>query len=385
MGSPVQTPITGPPSLTGGGVAESTPLAAGASGAPGGADGSLSPTSAVAGASGGGPTQTDMVQVLAQLQQIVTQLAALLQALQGATMAGGTTGGGQAGQPQGAPGCTCACTCPDAARGVGNLPVQQLPGQVTYPPVQQLPPPAPEQSPPAALPSTTQQTPPPVLQGPSGPMQGVVQGLAGKHQVASIDVSHWQGNIDWTRVRAAGIQAAFVKASEAEDFVDDKYDRNREQANAAGIPVAAYHYARPGTNGGSVAADARAEAEHFLRTAKVRRGDMAPVLDLEEHGSLSKSQVAEWVKEWGNVVRQHVGVDPILYTSPGFWSGFVADDSAAAGYRLWIANWGVDKPSIPDAWQSAIAWQYTNEGSVDGISGNVDRDVIADPASLIIT
>ncbi len=190
-----------------------------------------------------------------------------------------------------------------------------------------------------------------------------------------IDISHWQGTIDWTKVAAAGKRFAFMKASESTDFIDNTYDTNRAQASAAGLYVGAYHFAQPSTGAG----DAIAEADHFINTARPLSGDLIPVLDLERSGNLSQIALTAWVKAFVGRVYERVGVKAIIYVSPNFWRTYMGDTDwfGANGYDiLWVAHWttGV-APSVPggnwagDGW---TFWQYTSSGAVDGITGRVD-------------
>jgi GH25 family lysozyme M1 (1,4-beta-N-acetylmuramidase) len=190
-----------------------------------------------------------------------------------------------------------------------------------------------------------------------------------------IDISHWQGVIDWTKVAAAGKRFAFMKASESTDFVDNTYVTNRAQAGAAGLYVGAYHFAQPSTGVG----DAIAEADHFINTAQPASGDLIPVLDLERSGGLSQVALDAWVKAFMGRVYERVGVKAIIYVSPNFWRTYMGDTTwfGANGYDiLWVAHWttGV-APSVPggnwagDGW---TFWQYTSDGAVSGITGRVD-------------
>jgi GH25 family lysozyme M1 (1,4-beta-N-acetylmuramidase) len=190
-----------------------------------------------------------------------------------------------------------------------------------------------------------------------------------------IDISHWQGAIDWTKVAAAGKRFAFMKASESTDFVDNTYDTNRQRARAAGLYVGAYHFAQPSTGAG----DAVAEADHFIDTARPVSGDLIPVLDLERNGSLSQAALTGWVQSFLGRVYERVGVRAVIYVSPNFWRTYMGDTTwfGANGYDiLWVAHWttGVT-PSVPganwagDGW---TFWQYTSDGTVPGISGRVD-------------
>jgi len=135
-------------------------------------------------------------------------------------------------------------------------------------------------------------------------------------RLEGIDVSHWQGTIDWGKVRGAGKKFAFIKASEHTSFVDDKYQSNRANAKAAGLKVGAYHFARP--NVGTT--DAYAEADHFIETADWTSGELRPVLDLEDTGGLSSSALQTWVKAFVQRIYERTGVRAIIYVSPSFWS-----------------------------------------------------------------
>lgn len=191
-----------------------------------------------------------------------------------------------------------------------------------------------------------------------------------------IDVSHWQGDIDWGQVRQDGIRFAFIKATEGTTFVDNRYADNRAAAEAAGVIVGAYHFAQPGGGQG----DAIAEADHYIDNAKLAGRNLLPVLDLERHNNLSPRALRRWAKAWLARVEASLGVKSLIYTSPSFWRDELGDPTwfAANGHRLWIAHWTTaEKPLTPagnwggNGW---TVWQYTAQGSVNGIAGNVDRD-----------
>lgn len=206
-------------------------------------------------------------------------------------------------------------------------------------------------------------------------------------EARGIDVSHHQGDIDWRRVASDGVQVAYLKASEDTDFIDETYARNRDEANRSGIVVGAYHFADPSGDGDqAVVADARAEAEHFLQIADARPDDLVPVLDLERSGGLTKQELALWTRTWMETVESALAVTPMIYTGPAGWSSRVGDAGADIGqrYPLWLAHWTDGTPTVPGAWQSWTGWQYTSDGSVDGIHGRVDMDTIRNPSALVI-
>lgn len=208
--------------------------------------------------------------------------------------------------------------------------------------------------------------------------------------IEGIDVSHWQGTINWSMVAAAGKRFAFLKASEATDFVDTTYPTNRSRAKAVGILVGAYHFARPdGTPG-----DAIAEADHFVNTASPASGDLLPVLDLETTGGLTTTPLQAWVRDFMNRVYERTGIRGAIYVSPAFWSTYMGNTASFAleGYDvLWIAHWTTaSQPTMPAAnWagEGWTFWQYTSDGSVPGISGRVDlnRYRYTDFTSVLVT
>lgn len=192
-----------------------------------------------------------------------------------------------------------------------------------------------------------------------------------------VDVSHWQYTIDWTKVAAASKKFAFIKATEATDFLDGNYATNRSGAKAAGLKVGAYHFAQPSTTAG----DAVAEADWFIDQAAPRSGDLRPVLDLERVNDLSTAALQDWVRAFLERVYQRTGVRGIIYVSPNFWKNNMGDTTwfAQNDYDvLWIANWTTgSQPTLPaNAWGAAgwTFWQYTSDGAVPGIDGQVDLD-----------
>jgi GH25 family lysozyme M1 (1,4-beta-N-acetylmuramidase) len=199
----------------------------------------------------------------------------------------------------------------------------------------------------------------------------------GPDYIEGIDVSHWQGAIDWSSVAGAGKRFAFMKASDSTDYVDPTYVTNRAQAKANGLYIGAYHYARPDATDG----DAVAEADHFVDTAAWVGGDLLPVLDLETTGGLGTARLQAWVQAFLDRVYERTGVRAMIYTSPSFWSNKMGNTQSFAlgGYRtLWVAHWTTaSSPTVPAAnWggNGWTFWQYTSDGSVPGISGRVDLD-----------
>ena len=122
--------------------------------------------------------------------------------------------------------------------------------------------------------------------------------------VRGIDVSHHQGVIDWGPVAAQGIQFAFIKATEGARYKDPRFAANWAATQHAGIVRGAYHYLRPELDG-------RQQARHFLDVVgRLERGDLPPVLDVEEHSGLKPTDIAEQVDHWLTDVRTEPGESP---------------------------------------------------------------------------
>jgi GH25 family lysozyme M1 (1,4-beta-N-acetylmuramidase) len=206
-----------------------------------------------------------------------------------------------------------------------------------------------------------------------------------------IDVSRFQGSIDWTRVGETRVEFAFLQASRGSGQdcavapdrcgADEFYERNHRLATQVGIRVGAYHRAFAGGRGRkSARRDARAEADVFIaRVGSLREGDLRPALDLESpFGRLNARRLRVWVRTWLKRVRNELGSKPIIYTNVASWRA-TGDTTkfARTGHPLWVANWGVSSPAVPaDNWngQGWSIWQYTSSGRVKGIAGRVDKN-----------
>ena len=176
-----------------------------------------------------------------------------------------------------------------------------------------------------------------------------------------IDVSHYQGRIDWAAVEGEGVGFAFVKATEGATFVDPTFRRNWAAMGETRILRGAYHRFRPGR-------DARAQAEHFLAVVRVSDGDLPPVLDVESTDGVSDARLIRGVRAWLAEVERRTGKRPIVYTKPGFRRAHLG--AALDDYPLWIAEYGVDSPSVA-RWH---LWQHSERGRVAGVAHEVDLD-----------
>ena len=197
--------------------------------------------------------------------------------------------------------------------------------------------------------------------------------------VRGLDVSHYRGNVDWTRVARAGYRFTFAEASKGFD-ADWTYGANRARAKRARLAFGAFHFADPsGRTRAAIVADAIDEADFFVSVAQPQTGELAPVLDLERSGRLAPPSLRLWTATWLDEVWHQVGARPTIYSSPSFWRRSMADASvfATSGSRLWIAHWHVRAPRVPAAGWAASGWsfwQWTDCSHVPGVRGCADGD-----------
>jgi GH25 family lysozyme M1 (1,4-beta-N-acetylmuramidase) len=216
---------------------------------------------------------------------------------------------------------------------------------------------------------------------------GALAAPAGAATYASgVDVSHYQGLVNWTQVAAKSYRFTFQKATEGTTFVDATYPVNRAGAEGMGLRFGAYHFARPaGTGPASIASSAIAQADHFVTIAQPQPGELPPVLDLEVTGGLGSTLLAQWAQAWLDEVKARTGVSGFVYASPNFWKDHLGNTSSFAlgGYRLWVAHWTKGgSPSVPAGNWGGLGWtfwQWTDCASVPGVLKCVDGDRYAGP------
>jgi lysozyme len=187
--------------------------------------------------------------------------------------------------------------------------------------------------------------------------------------IKGVDVSHFDGTVDWAAAKRDGITFAIIKATEGTTFVDNHFTANWANTGANGIVHGAYHFFRPES-------DPVAQADFFVRTAGTpKSGDLPPVIDLEVTDGLTAAQVAAGARTFLQRVQQKTGRVPMIYTSVRVFNSLLGTPSGFDPYFLWVANWNVRCPNIPNPpWKRWTVWQSSATGTVAGFSDPVDVD-----------
>lgn len=172
---------------------------------------------------------------------------------------------------------------------------------------------------------------------------------------------------------ANGAKFVVIKATEGTSYVNPYFSSQYNGATNAGLIRGAYHFAHPDRSSGA------AQATYFLQHGGGWSGDgrtLPGSLDLESSSGsatcygLSQSAMVSWIKDFGNTYHASTGRYPTLYCSPGWWNQCVNSGAFASDFALWVANYGVSSPKIPNGFSYYSFWQYADSGTYDG-----DQDV----------
>lgn len=194
---------------------------------------------------------------------------------------------------------------------------------------------------------------------------------SGGRQYRGIDISEFQGEIDFEEVRRSGVEAVYIRVG-AGEYTDEYFAENYERAKAAGLKIGFYHYvtARSVDEG-------RRQARFFASLAAGREPDMRLAMDFEYFGSLSVSQInaisEAYLDELTALTKREAVIYSDLSNARNIFSRALAEK-----YPLWAAQYGADEPSANGKWREWVGFQYTDEGKVGGIYGNVDRNIFTE-------
>jgi lysozyme len=186
---------------------------------------------------------------------------------------------------------------------------------------------------------------------------------AGSNALRGIDVSHHNAEVDWATVKRAGVTFAFMKATDGVSYVDPAFAERFKAAKAAGLIAGAYHFYETNDDG-------ERQALWFIQNVPLAPGDLPPVVDIERIKKPLAGNVHAEFQKFLDVLEAHYGTCAIIYTGPTFWEH--ALNAHFPGRRLWVAEYGVEKPSVPPEWSAWSFWQYTDSLVLVGISNAVD-------------
>lgn len=183
------------------------------------------------------------------------------------------------------------------------------------------------------------------------------------YPVRGVDVSHWQGEIDWDVLAGQDISFAFIKATEGSTYTDARFEENWMQAQQTGLRVGAYHFFSFDSPGST-------QAENFISNVETFPGMLPPVIDVEYYGNKAYNpppadQVRAELNDMISALEAHYGVSPILYSTHSAYERYLAGK-----YRncdIWIRD-VFSHPELPDIREWTF-WQYTDRAILPGYSG----------------
>lgn len=187
------------------------------------------------------------------------------------------------------------------------------------------------------------------------------------YEVRGVDVSAYQGDIDWGLLASQGIDFAYIKATEGSGYTDEYFPYNFKEAKKYGLRVGGYHFFSYDSPG-------KTQAENFISAVPKEQGSLPPVIDLEFYDEYEKKTTPERDKvlpelaDLALMLEEHYGVRPVIYVTHKSYRLYIKG-SEFEDYPLWIRD--VYKPVIsPSEW---VFWQYADDEHLEGYSGDEDR------------
>lgn len=188
-------------------------------------------------------------------------------------------------------------------------------------------------------------------------------------ELRGIDVSKWQGVIDWQKVKNDGVEFAIIRegwGKKSPSQIDKQFRANYENAKSVGIPIGCYHYSYADSISG-----AKAEAEFCLENIRGMQFEYPVCFDIEDRTmlSLSNRQRTDIIKTFCSEIEK-AGFYAMFYCNLNWLNNYLIKEELLLKYDLWLAQWSHTEPSI-----SCGIWQKSDKGTINGIIGNVDIDV----------
>lgn len=185
-------------------------------------------------------------------------------------------------------------------------------------------------------------------------------------QLHGIDVSHYQGRINWDEVaKDPNVSYVYLKATEGVNTSDDTYRYNFRECKRVGLKVGSYLFFRPRLS-------AKAQFQHFMSMVDTKSQDLLPVIDAEVIKGVSVRAFQTRLLELCQLFEKEYGKKPIIYTGRNFYNKYIHGNSRLQTYKYFIASYTFEEPQL-NGGKEYVMWQYTATGSVKGIRGDVDQ------------
>ncbi|WP_343009951.1 LysM peptidoglycan-binding domain-containing protein [Clostridium celatum] len=188
-------------------------------------------------------------------------------------------------------------------------------------------------------------------------------------QYKGIDISNWQGSINFSEVKNSGVQIVYIQATEGNFFTDPYLQEFYDEASSKGLSIGFYHFFSP-----SVSADE--QAKYFTKAISGMTSECRLVLDLEQSGGIGADELSRIAVDFLENVKANSGLDVALYTYASFANNNITTGYGLENYPLWIAEYGTSYPESNPIWGTSYAgWQYSDTGYTPGVNGNSDLDI----------
>ncbi|HEY0123760.1 MAG TPA: GH25 family lysozyme [Rhizobium sp.] len=189
-----------------------------------------------------------------------------------------------------------------------------------------------------------------------------------KLAVHGVDVSRWQGEVDWETLRMQGANFVYLKATDGGDHLDPMFKKNWRRAKEAGLKRGAYHFFYWCRTAGE-------QADWFIRNVPKEAGALPPVIDVEWNGEsscrqrVSRERVLEKMQVFMDKLERHYGQRPVIYTAPDFYRDNLR--GAFLDYPFWLRA-VAEHPSKVYPGRKWLFWQYSGSGLSQGVEGRID-------------
>lgn len=192
----------------------------------------------------------------------------------------------------------------------------------------------------------------------------LIFGMNNAQAIEGIDISAWQGEIDFTKVKDSGVEIVYIRSSAGDSYVDEYFEINYEKAKEAGLDIGFYHFLTARNT-----EEAQNQARFFASLIESKEADCKIAMDFEVFTGLNNTEINNIASTFLTTLEELINKELVIY-SDAYNAREVFNAELFTKYPLWVAEYDASYPEVNDF----IGWQYTDVGKVDGINENVDRD-----------